>query len=328
MNAEATKRQDIEFTHALLNYAHAAFQGRYTFYNILDQLNFKDLPLEEIERSRKVIDRLARWISQLWKGEIVFYSNWTKAESFEAENVVELLENLRPELERLANATLTAISSKETPNQPEQVKLLIAAYGRNAYSKENYIRGLLEFGSILQISDLVAQSTELLNLAKPEIERTNFFLSSYKNPQTLDANFFGNLSYSCMLLPAVLRSHIHDISQLISQFKGGFSFSAAGIPDAEVSSWEAAQFSPGAAGYWRAYGMGPQEALAWINGGFNTPTMAAEWKFVGIPPNIAPLWATKGFNPATALPWIQAGIDPDQALNFIKDGITDPAKLR
>ena len=101
MNAEALKRQDIEFTHALLNYGHAAFQGRYTFYNILDQLNFKDLQIEEIERSRKVIDRLAKWTSQLWKGEVVFYTSWTRAESFEAENVVELLENLKLSIKSL-----------------------------------------------------------------------------------------------------------------------------------------------------------------------------------------------------------------------------------
>ncbi|MBX7143646.1 MAG: hypothetical protein K1X79_04275 [Oligoflexia bacterium] len=321
-------QKDIEFTHSMLNFINAAFQGRFTFYNILDQLCFQSLPIEEIERSQRVLDKVTRWKSQLFGGALLFSSAANSPESFEAQNALELLENLRPDLTALSQQCAAILGDNQTPSKPENVKLLIAAYGRFAYSREHYIKGFLELGSLMKLIDILERFNPLALPAQQDVARANELVTAYKPPSQVNPQFFGYLQSLCLHLPSIFLSAIHDINLLISPYKGGISYAGLGIPAQEGKQWQDYGFSPSQAGYWRAYYMGPEEAASWMKCGFQSAQSAADWRALGIPSQVAPYWLARGFNPFQAVPWFQAGIDPDQALEHIRNGINHPAQLR
>lgn len=320
-------QKDIEFTHSMLNFINAAFQGRFTFYNILDQLAFRSLPVEEIERSQRVLDKVSRWKGQLFNGTLLFSSSATSPESFEAQNALELLENLRPDLTTLSQQCAAILADNQTPSKPENIKLLIAAYGRFAYSREHYIKGFLELGSLMKLIDILERFNPLVAPAQQDVARANELATAYRPPSQVAPQFFGYLQSLSLHLPSIFLSAINDINQLISPYKGGLSYASLGIPAQEGKQWQDFGLSPAQAGYWRAFYMGPEEAMNWLKSGFQSAQSAADWRALGFSAQIAPYWLAKGFAPFQALPWFQAGIDPDQAIEYIKNGINHPAQL-
>jgi hypothetical protein len=320
--------QDIRFTHGLINYLVASYQGRMTFFSSLDSLAYQGTPLEEIDRSRKVFDRALKWKNSIWKHELLFSSAWKTPESFESENTVDSLLNLLPELENIARALLQILVDPKTPDSPEQIKFLIAAYARHAYGQEYYIRGFLEYATVLSDPKIAAQFNLALPGALDEVESAKYFITSYNNAQVPLPSLLGLLQQVTLLLPCVFRTHIHDINLLTAPLRGGVGLEQIGFDEAEAARWQQIGLSPGPAGYWRAYGMSPDESATWIQNGFTAAAIAAPWRFRQFTPAVAISWVQRGFSAQLAQPWFQAGSDPDQALGFIQQGVEHPAQLK
>lgn len=299
-----------------------------TFFSTLDSLGYEGTPLEEIDRSRKVFERALKWRTSIWKHELLFSSSWKSPESFESENTVSALLNLLPELENVARALLQILVDPKTPENPEQIKFLIAAYARHASAQEHYIRGFLEYAAVLSDPQIAAQFNMALPGALEEVESSKSFISTYKAGQIPLTNFLGTLQQATLLLPCVFRTHIHDINLLTAPLRGGIGFEQLGIDGSEAMRWQQLGLAPGPAGYWMSYGMGPEEAATWMQNGFTAAAIAAPWRFRQFPPAVAIAWVQRGFAPQIAQPWFQAGSDPDQALGFIQQGVEHPAQLK
>jgi hypothetical protein len=323
---DSKHQQDLAFTHAILNYLTAAYQGRFAGLNILQQLAFEGLPVEEITRSRSVLEKVRRWVADMNQQMTLFSSSWTAPETFDAQSACQMLEEMRVELGQLAESCAVFIGDPETPKKPGQVKFLIAAYGRYAYARDNYIKGFVEYGNNFGYADLAAQYAQLQEGAAKDVETTHALLSAYKNPQQVNDLFFRSLFDECVSLPGIFRTHVHDINLLLAPFKGGITFESLAFFGPEVSQWQTAGFDPGTAGYWRAYFFTPLEATDWRQCGVLAASIAIEWKLLGIDGVTAAPWVKAGFPPALAATWIEAKYTAEQALDMIDRGIQEPPK--
>ena len=63
---------ELIFSHRVLNYLSATYQGRFAFLNILSQLNHPSFNKEEVEKTKKAIEVTQHWLEQLWQGSAIF----------------------------------------------------------------------------------------------------------------------------------------------------------------------------------------------------------------------------------------------------------------
>jgi hypothetical protein len=323
-----TLAKDLKFTHGLINYGLASFQGRIAYYTALDDLQFEGAPLEELERSRKACDRFAKWMPTIWKHELLFSSSWTSPSSFESEYTVEALHNLRPELNALADQIVHIFADKDTPQKPQNIKQLLAAFIRHAACQARYVEGVAEYAKVNQDTDIKEQLELAIENSRQEEKLALEMAAEYRRaPSNLGA-FLGALRQNTLLLPCVFRTHVHDINQLTSSLSGGFGFAQMGASEQEAAQWTSLGFAAAQAGYWRAYGIGPAEAQVWIQQGFPGAALAGPWRFRNFSPALAREWFLAGFSALIAQPWAQAGDTPTQAKNYIEQGINHPAELK
>lgn len=317
-------QQDIAFTHSFLNYLTAAYQGRFAALNILQQLAFHGLSTEEIGRTRAALEKVRRWVVELSNQACLFSSSWTTPETFEAQNAYKLLEDIKPELQQTAEAVLTILADAGTPDNPQAVKFLIAAYGRYAYSRDNYVKGSIDYAKHFGYTDMAEQFGEVHKASALDVETAHNFLNVYKARTQVNDAFFRALFDECLPLPAVFRTHTHDINLLLAPYKGGVSFEVLDFFGPEIMQWKSLNFDAANAGYWRAYGFGAEEAADWLQTGLQAPAAAFDWKSRGIGFQDAAPWVQNNFSANVAARWLNAGFNCDQAVHYINRGVNDP----
>lgn len=322
--ADEQKLRNQVISHRMLNYLNGAFQGQFAFYNILAQLKSTHFSLTTISTIKEKITRTNELIDKLWDGEVLFLEERGRDQSKETEEVRDMLKELVTETLNLAYTTQQILQNREYYKDPEQVKILAAAYGRSCYSKDNYIRGFIKFAQIFSDRDMEEAWQNDLKQAQADVKYANEFIMALKKDEEKDISFFMHLHYTARLLPGVYSAQVHDIYQLLCAGFGDFSYEAAKIEPNEARLWERIDVPAIEAGYWRAYGFSPDNSVVWKKEGFLNPLHACEWATIGVDPKTSSDWLKCRFSPLEALNWIAANYSPEEALESIKKGVLSP----
>jgi len=326
MNIDLAK--DRLVSHSITNYLSASYQGKFAALNILSQTEHPAFNPDQISQVQQVLAKISVWTEQLYKDECLFSASWTNAETFDAKHALDLLEGLKPELVELSRELTRILGLQELPSDSE-IKFLLSNIARQAYSRDSYIRGFIEYGTRFGLPQMVAKYEELLPNSTTQLQRAHELISSFRNVgcdgKRATPSFFALLHEAALNLPAVFQTHLHDLNLLLSPYKGGgITFAQAGFSRDESDAWQNAGFSPVPAGYWRAYGITPEEARAWTDAKMGEPAVAADWRNFGFDPQSASLWAESGFAPGYAMLWLKASYTPEQAKEMIDRGILNP----
>lgn len=314
-------------SHGLLNYIYAGLQGKFAALNILLQCQHPSTSPPALEEVQQHINRVREWVTELHRGESIVSQRWDKPETFDAMRIVELLRALKREYAEISHSVLSLLQSTDLPQRPHDVQWLVSTYARYAYSRDNYIRGFIEFGRETKRPQMVEQYEALLPSSSDEVSVAHAFFEAAKQPRTWNQEFFDALYFQSLHIPYIYRTYVHDIAQMLSQFEGGFSFQSAGFSAPEIQSWSAAGFGPVPAGYWRAYDFSPEQAVEWQRYGVSDPAFAADWRRNGFSPGAAVPWLQFGFFPAPARKWADANFEADRAARLIEKGYQDPSQV-
>ncbi|MDC0358350.1 hypothetical protein OAO01_05990 [Oligoflexia bacterium] len=318
---------DLEASHLILNYLNAGYQGKFAFYNILSQLNYSSFNPESVTSTREALNQVNMWLNSLWRGNAIVCASWTTTEDYKSRKAVQMLEELKEDLKLVAWDVCQIFARENLSKEPESVKLLIAALGRYVYSRDNYIRGFIEFSKVFNSPDIAEQFTPLLPDVQEDVDMVHDLLAAYRKSTEQKGSFYHSLLDLVVTLPGTFYTHIHDINQIMSPLKGGFSFELTEIQPEEVALWKSFNVEPVEAGYWHAFGMNPEEAVAWNRKGFLEPLYVARWKVYGFGPEEARLWYDADFPIDIASLWSQAGFTPEEALANIDRGFVHPTEV-
>ncbi len=313
------------FSHNITNYLVAAYQGKFTFLNVLNLLGLLRQP-EELQRCKTTVAKVALWNSKLWKGEELFNHNWSEPATSDAKHALKLLEELKPELWEMATTIRRILQLTDLTSRTDERSYLIACFARFAYGRENYLKGILEFAKFFNLAQAISVHTPLIPQAEAEVQLANNLVETAKTPGPAPEEFANFLRIRCISLPGIFLSHAHDINQLLAPFRGGFSYDTADFNHEEVRNWLNAGFEVRPAGYWRAFEFSPQDALAWIRVGVIDATTAFDWRLHGFSAALAAPWIQVNFPPPFARMWLTAGHDAANAKAALDAGITDPTK--
>ncbi len=325
MNHDLAK--DRLITHAVTNYLAAAYQGIFSFSNILGQLEHSEFSEPTLITAQKNLSKVHAWTAQLFQDECLLSASWTSAESFEAQDALAMLDQLKPSLYEAASSTTRVLSLASVPESAD-IGLILALHARHAYSRDTYVRGFLEYGERFSLIEMQKRYEGFLPELTMELQRNQQLLAALKKANgdrsLLPNEFFPLLFQTSVALPAFFRSHIHDINQLLSQFKGGLTWTTAEFTKAETDLWTSAGLGPAAAGYFRAFAMGPEEAGAWRDAGIFDATAAIDWKRGGFSPESSAGWIKEKIPPPLAFIWSRSNYTPEEAKEFLEKGTMEP----
>lgn len=325
MNIDLAK--DRLVTHSITNYLHASFEGKFAALNILSQLKSQEFKEDELLKVQQLLNKTHAWNEQLFHDECLFSASWTTPETFEAQNALDLLKAQKQELHPISAELARMLSLPSLPSNDE-IKRLIAYFARYAFSRDNYVRGFIDYGKAFDLLDMVQRYEQFAAVTEFEVHRaqelSQMFRVAEMTIEKTPTEFTGLLFAACSPLPGVFRAHIHDINQLNAQFLGGLTFQNAEFSKSEAEEWQLAGFNPLNAGYWRAYGFTPDSAVPWNQVRVSDATVALEWIGLGFDAQSAEGWLLEGFPPPVAALWQRRGYQVDEALKMLQQGISDP----
>ncbi len=323
----ANKDRDLSFS--AINYLSASLRGRIAALTLLGQFEHPDFDIADLEQVQSNNERVNTWIEGCLAGETLLSTSWTTPETFEAQNAISMLAKLKPDLTSTADRMEGYINGEQAISV-NSAQWIFSALVRSAYARDVYIRGFLSFGIIFQKQDIVQSYTALLPGSEERIFSINQGLELFRatgfNLETLGAEFLDTLLNLAEDLPAVLRTQIHDLNLLGSNYRGGITAENLGFSEEEASGWQQAGFPLDAAGYWKAYGFSAKEATDWVNSEARDPASAFGWKINKFSPQSAQAWITHGIPPLYAKLWGEAGKTPQQTREKLEQGITDPSQ--
>ena len=321
--------QDRLVSHSIINYLLAGYQCRFTFLNMLSQLGYPNLKEDFLTKTRQAIDKVTTWTEDLWEDKPLFLASWTTPETDDAKMALALLGDLKPELISISQELARILMLPNPGEKKQDISFLVSAFGRYSYTRENYIRGFLEFGQNFKLEKDTQSYGPLLPPAQEDLRTTHAMLAAVKDSfkEGVKSPFVKSIiERSYPLIPA-FRTHIHDINQLLARYMGGLTYERADFNATDASKWRAIEVGPEVAGYWRANGFKPEDAEAWIKGNIANPPTAAAWRMFGFDAESAAPWIRHNFPPAFSRMWNQSGFSAAQAKELIERGVTDPSKV-
>ena len=319
--------KDKQHSHSITNYLLAAYQGKFAFLNILAQLRHPGIERGEIERTKQVVSVVTDWTNRLWKGTVMFPAGVIEATTLETKQAIGFLENLKPELKQLSDALKVILSQSNFKENREFLCLLVASFGRFAYSRDNFIKGHIEFGKNFKVQEVTDYYTEQSKGCTADLKTANsFFETAKKLPEEPEEGFYDFLRYRCVHLPCVFASYVHDINQLCATYRGGVTFENCDFSKEEAKNWLNLGFECPISGYWRAYEFTAPQALSWLQIGVLDAGMAFEWKLFGFTPQEGYPWIAPGFTPVAARGWVNKNYSPERAIEMAQIGLVDPNK--
>lgn len=319
--------EDQTLTHSIVNLLNSGYQGMYAFANILQQFSHPAYSEDLQKNIESRLDRISGWMDDIYKGAELFSASWDSPKTFEASDALAVCNELGSDIIYTANLLRSMLSSKEPLSDPSNLVFMVATYGRIAYTKENYLRGLDELGKYSENEEVQRRIGEGLALVADEVKQTHWMINQLSSDEGITPRFTSELLLMSFNTVPSLYTQVHDLNQLNARFKGGLNGENLGFTKEEEKLWSEARIPPVPAGYWRAYLFGPNEAVAWTATGIEIPVNAFQWKLAGFNPDDSALWAPSNLHPQIAKFWKDAGYDPQTAADFVKQGITDPSKI-
>ena len=325
MNNEEKNWNQI-INHRLLNYLNANYQGTFTSLNILSQLKHPDFDQEKLIETQQILKKIKQWLVELKNGTCIFDEKTDEIKLRAQNEIFEILKSLKVELRDTSERLIDTFNQKNFFEDQNKVIDLVANYGRFSYSKDNYIRGFIEFAFLIKDEELISQYEGQLEECSNDTKLAHQFLSLIKR-ERLQPNFYEHLIFFCRVLPGNFRANIHDINQFLSIKEPDFTFEHTDFSSEEATEWKKAGFGAIEAGYWDAYGMNIEEALIWNEVGFEEPVLASEWRTAQFPPEHAAMWVQFNFTPLLAIQWLNAGYAPVEAAALLDAGFYYPSDL-
>lgn len=320
--------RDLDISHNVLNYLNAAYQGCFAYLNMLSQLGYHEFNPDDLTRCQEDVAFVTRLTERLNQGNPVFSMIWKTAQTPDAKATIHKLTTLKSELTNLANHIEKILLNPEQFQHEENIKFLIGAYARFAYTNENYIKGFVDFGKSFTIPEIVQTYESLLPQAEQNIQAAHMFFDIYTEQETVPEVFYQSLYEEALFLPGMFRTNIHDINKFLAIYSQPFDFEHTDIPVTQSEEWRVINVDPNLAGYWHAFSFVAKDMIEWMQTGINAPRQAWFWSCLQFSPEAAHPWIQLGFGPPLAREWAAAGFTADEAVDHIKRGFTNPATAR
>jgi hypothetical protein len=317
--------KQLEFAFRMVNYANAAYQGRYAQLMILSQTQHPKFKAPLVEETKKVLARFPELYDAVWDGKFQFNSAGVPA-SQPALDTKNLLFSIKPELNSLASEAKRILLARDFYVSSDDVSMLIALFGRIVYSQENYCKGAVDYGKRLDDQMIVELAGSRVRGLQQSIQRVSEFLKSHREKDA-GSQFYNHLRFEARMLSGSFRGNLHDINQFEAGPFGTLGYNAAGFLGVEAKAWSAAGFDAAEAGFWRAYDFGIEDVERWLALGVQDPMVAAEWATAGYDPNQAIGWIHVLFPPLLAIQWGNAGYSPQEAAVLVSQGLSVPQEI-
>lgn len=313
--------------HRILNYLCASLQGRFAYYNILSQLEHPSFSLEELETTKGNIRSATEWLKGVYTGTLLFSGLSSGPKGAEGKEAFEILNKLKGELSELAIETKRLVATPDYYSDRANAGLLIAAFGRSGYARDNYVRGYVDYGTKTNDKELVTMYKQHFPEVRESVNLANNFLAAFRDTEGIELGFYEHLRFFCRTLAGTFRSHVHDVNQLLNAYQESFSYEMAEFFKPEAKAWHEAGLTAVEAGYWRAHEMSIQDAYEWTAYAFVDPLLVAEWKTAGFSPDYSALWRSVRFTPLLAIQWHNAGFQPAEAAFLLAEGHENPDEI-
>lgn len=317
----------LGYNHAVLNYLNAVYQGRYAHFNVLLQILNQPALQNPISETEGVLEKIDHWFSRLWQGEYLFSLRSPEITQEEPKYAFALLLGGRQELFQLGCEIELMLRKQDFHNHThENFSVLIAAFARYAYARDNYSQGFIELAKYTENKAQEQFYQNLIKAGESDIEISARMLEGFQKIESLPPPlpFCKALFAECAPLHGYFRSYAHDIVQLCSLFLGEFDYQMAGIPEDQWSTWKDIGIAPIEAGYWYAHAINADEALLWTQKGIVNYRVAGEWRSWLFPAEEASKWLKAGFTPRDASDWANAQLTPEEAKSFQLKGYQTP----
>ena len=310
---------DVLLTNSITNFLFAGWQGAFASLNILSQLGYLHFNPDDLSKIERYLSSAEKWKEDLYKGLPIFSSSWSSPQTVPAKKAFEHLVDLRSDLQQVVGKIRKILLINDLEHHPEEVRLLIAYFARQAYSRENYIRGFIDLGGSFRFKDLSESYSRVAPEAERSIEIAHAFFNLFMSEETLLPSFYRGLREECLFLPGVFQSQVHDINLLLNSYTTPITYANVGISAVDAQAWHANGINPIAAGYWMAWDFSPDEAPLWLELGVDDPKFGWFWRLMGFRPKEAFEWGRRGFAPPGARDWRDRGLTPDEAIREIQD---------
>lgn len=321
--------EDLEFSLSIVNCLSACYSGRFVFFKALTELGVSAVDPNEIPRTEEIIRRIKVWFDELSTGIPLFSAHWTTPGTFDAKKALDYLEALKPELRWIHGVATKALARGDIRDlELDESRILVACIARLTMTSVAYCQGNIRFGSSLGLTEFAAYNSELLPRLQAEFDGAYQMSRAFVSPDTtLGDAFVEGFTRECATISPKALTYVHDINQLTARFRGGLSFVTVEFNSQESADWMRAGFTPGDAGYWRAYNIQPTDALTWRRAGVELPSSAMIWANCGFLAKDVAEWTKLGFTPFEAQVWRDSGFSPAEARSFRERGINDPTTV-
>jgi len=310
------KEEDLNLSELSLNLLNAILMGRFYYYEILLTLNEDQSARSELLLTQDHLKLLDSWRESLPKGDPLLSHSWKILETENSKLAADLFVQIKVELYGLANKIIETLEVVELFSRKDLMLFLSACFARYSYGRSIYLDGVDPFRSSGQsssqgkevIADLKAAASEEVDLAYTTI------CSISDSFELLNNNFMRAFVARCAPLPGMFRTYCHEINKLLAPFNGGLNFENADFNEEQAVAWSLKGFDAEQAGYWRAYSLSPDQALAWLEEDIDRPALAMPWKY-------------HGFSAAEAKYWISQNVLPLQATELRGRNLNDQSRF-
>lgn len=234
----------------------------------------------------------------------------------------EMIPEIQQDLLKLAGRIKRILSESTLKDSPDDVRVLIAALARSAYTKDHLTRGILDYARFTQNKPLFDQFATSEPDVRRSLEGCHLLFSIFTGEEEPKPVFFKTLLDEGATLPGLFRSQAHEGALLFSA--ENFTFANTDIPEADIPAWESINVPPQVAGFWHAYLISPALASEWIQSGIPQPQEAWFWSNFGFLPVQAKPWKEKGFPVLVAKDFLDRGFTPEGAIDELKKNSEQP----
>lgn len=309
MRSGAYGRFEVSLSHSVLNSLYSGYQGKFTAQNMLKQLGFAKTDETGLASSREVLDLIGLWLKRLFDGEALLTTADQPPISEDAPKIWQLFLGLKHELGALAKELTVFRRLPSSAHETEAAKYLVASLGRVAYSREHYIKGLVRYASAFGPPEELERWKQQATACRPGIRRVHRLFDAMGDAKATDLRLFENIRQLSLPMPGALRCLVHDMNVLLGMARGGMTYEIAGIGQDDALSWDNLEVEPQVAGYWHAYELPPDHAVAWVERGFTDPEVAGSWAVWEFTAATASAWLEAEFHPRAARDWKNHGFE-------------------
>lgn len=222
-------------------------------------------------------------------------------------------------------ASKTAAS--DFSNNPQDLGFVIAAYGWNAYLRDNFIRGNLEFAQKQQIKEMEMECAYYLQQTSEEVALTHAFLKAHATPERVKGVLLEQLLEEAKVLSGILKVQRNDLTLILTRFGKPFNYETASLSMVDAQLWNKLGVPAPEAADWAAHNIAPDMAIKWIK--LNNPAVysagaAARWTNAGFTSDMIVPWTNLGLTPFAAGKWFRAGFTPEQVKDWLSKGVVLP----